>query len=153
MRSEDSGGPVRSSSRVRPVLVPLGLTPLIGLCLQCQIDNPNTHQKAKRVPNPECLLGGDCCAVAILSAQEDFKSTRSRLQEIVEEAGHIFLPHPKFHCELNWIEYYWGRCKYFTRKHCNYTLAGTVALQAPHWLMVFMLTAGIRTTGGCSPGS
>jgi hypothetical protein len=48
---------------------------------------------------------------------------RSRLQEIVEEAGHIFLLYPKFHCELNWIEYYWGRCKHFTRKHCNYTLA------------------------------
>ena len=77
--------------------------------------------------NPECLLGGDCCAVAILSAQEDFRSARSRLQEIVEEAGHIFLLYPKSHCELNWIEYYWGRCNYFTRKHCNYTLAGTVA--------------------------
>ena len=47
-------------------------------------------------------------------------SARSRLQEIVEEAGHIFLLYPKFHCELNWVEYYWGRCKHFTRKHCNY---------------------------------
>ena len=65
--------------------------------------------------NPECLLGGDCCAVAILSAQEDFRSARSRLQEIVEEAGHIFLLYPKFHF------------KYSTRKRCNYTLAGTVA--------------------------
>ena len=100
---------------------------LIGLCLQCQIDNPNKHQKPKRVPNPECLLRGDCCAVAILSAQENFRSARSRLQDIVEEAGHIFLLYPKFHCELNWIEYYWGRWKHFTRKHCNYTFAGTVA--------------------------
>ena len=125
---EDSGGLVRSSSRVRPVLVPLGLTlALTGLCLQCQIDNLNTHQKAKRVSNTERLLGGDCCAVAILSAQEDFKSAPSRLQEIVEEAGHTFLLYPKFHCELNWIEYYWGCCKYSTCKNCNYTLAGTVA--------------------------
>ena len=78
--------------------------------------------------NPECLLGGDCWAVAILSAQEDFKSARSRLQEILEEAGHIFLLYLKFHSELNYVEYDWGRCKYFTRKHCNFTLAGTVAL-------------------------
>ena len=100
---------------------------LIGLCLQCQIDNPNKHQKSKRVSNPEYLLRSDCCAVAILSTQEDFRSARSRLQEIVEEAGHIFLLYPKIHCELNWIEYYWGRWKLFTRKHCNYTFAGTVA--------------------------
>ena len=109
-----------------PILVPLELT-LTGLCLQCQIDNPNTHRKSKRVSYPECLLGGDCCAVAILSAQEDFRSAHSHLQEIVKGARHIFLLYPKFHCELNWIEYNWVRCKYFTRKHCNYTLAGTVA--------------------------
>ena len=96
---------------------------LTGLYLQYQIDNPNKHQKSKRVSNPECLLGGDYCAVAILSAQEDFRSARSRLQEIVEEAGRIFLLYPRFHCELDWIEYYWGHCKC---KHCNYTLAGTV---------------------------
>ena len=125
LKSEDSGGPVRRSSQTHPILV-LELT-LTGLYLQCQIDNPITHQKSKRVSNPECILGGDCCAVAILPAQEDFRSARSRLQEIIEEAGQIFLLYPKFHCELNWIEYYWGCCKYFTRKHCNYTLAGTVA--------------------------
>ena len=96
---------------------------LIGLCLQCQIDNPN---KPKRVSNPDSLLRGDCCAVAILSAQEDFRSAGSGLQEIVEEAGHIFLLYPKFHCELNWIEYYWDRWKHFTRKYCNYIFAGTV---------------------------
>ena len=54
-------------------------------------------------------------------------SARSRLQEIEEEAGQIFLLYRKFHCELNCIECYWGRCKQFTRKHCNYTLAGTAA--------------------------
>ena len=47
------------------------------------------------------------CATAVLPAQEDFKSTRSRLQEIFEDAGHIFILYPKFHCELNWRGYYW----------------------------------------------
>ena len=51
-------------------------------------------------------------------------------------------PYPKLHRELNWIEYFWGRCKNFTRKHYNYTLVGTVAHTASHWLMVFMLTPG-----------
>ena len=82
-----------------------------------QSETPNQPQKSKRVSNTECLLGFYCCAVAILSAQEDFRSVRSRLQEIVEEEGHILLLYPKFHRGLNWIEYYWGRCKC---KHFNY---------------------------------
>ena len=44
---------------------------------------------------------------------------RSRLQERVEDAGHISLFYPKFHCEPNWNEYYWGSYKHLTRKHCN----------------------------------
>ena len=92
----------------------------LGLGLQCQIDNTHKNQKTKWVPNSNCLLGGECCATTVLSSQDDFKSTRSRLQEIVEDTGHIFILYPKFHCELNWIDY-WGHCKYFT---CNYSLSG-----------------------------
>ena len=39
--------------------------------------------------------------------------TEPQLQEIVEDAGHIVILYPKFHCELNWREHYWGCCKYF----------------------------------------
>jgi len=31
---------------------------------------------------------------------------------------------PKFHCELNWIERYWGATKDYLRKHCTYSLPG-----------------------------
>ncbi|KAA8910532.1 hypothetical protein FN846DRAFT_917608 [Sphaerosporella brunnea] len=63
-------------------------------------------------------------AAVNLSAQPDFKSQRSRIEEIVEDMGYLVMFYPKFHCELNWIEYYWGACKHYARKHCNYTLPG-----------------------------
>ena len=63
-------------------------------------------------------------------AQDDFRSTRSHLQEIAEDSGYNFLLYPKFHCELNWTEYYWGSCNHFVRKHCNCTLAGELRLGA-----------------------
>jgi hypothetical protein len=60
-------------------------------------------------------------ARGILSSQADFRTTRSQIEEIIEEAGHLVIFYPKFHPELNWIEYYWGACKYFARRRCNYT--------------------------------
>ncbi|KAA8904885.1 hypothetical protein FN846DRAFT_18768 [Sphaerosporella brunnea] len=40
-------------------------------------------------------------AAANLSAQPDFKGQHSRIEEIVEDAGHLVMFYQKFHCELN----------------------------------------------------
>jgi len=85
-----------------------------GLLAQCKIENSNKAAKSKRIDNPECLVPRDegqelsCCVRAILSSQADFKATRSQIEKIIEEAGHLVIFYPKFHPELNWIEYYWG---------------------------------------------
>jgi transposase len=47
----------------------------------------------------------------ILENQEDFKSEKPLLQIIIEGAGHKCYFLPKFHCELNPIEMYWGWAK------------------------------------------
>ncbi|CAK5269368.1 unnamed protein product [Mycena citricolor] len=43
------------------------------------------------------------------------------VQEVVEDAGHLCLLLPKFHCELNFIEYFWGAVKKYLRNNCDYT--------------------------------
>ncbi len=49
-----------------------------------------------------------CCALRILENQPDFKEQRSLVQEVIKEAGHLCIFLPKYHCELNFIEHFWG---------------------------------------------
>ena len=62
----------------------------------------------------------NCCARQIMSQQPDFCEQKSMLEEAVTKAGHIFERYPKFHCECNFIERYWGFTKREARRVCNY---------------------------------
>jgi len=63
----------------------------------------------------------DCCAKQILELQPGFQEQRSLVEEIIEECGHICIFLPKFHCELNFIEFFWGAVKKYLCEHCDYT--------------------------------
>ena len=56
-------------------------------------------------------LRTDCCMQKMLVNQQDFKDEKPLIQIIIEEAGHKCWFFPKFHCELNPIEMYWGWAK------------------------------------------
>ncbi|KAF9254123.1 hypothetical protein L218DRAFT_1055222, partial [Marasmius fiardii PR-910] len=58
----------------------------------------------------------DCCMARLLSKQDDFTHQISMLETLIKELGHECLFLPKFHCELNPIEMYWGWCKYRYRE-------------------------------------
>lgn len=64
-----------------------------------------------------------CCATRILDFQPDFKEQRSLVQEVIEAAGHMCIFLPKYHCELNFIEYFWGAVKQYLCEHCDYTFS------------------------------
>ncbi|EIW73824.1 hypothetical protein CONPUDRAFT_68340 [Coniophora puteana RWD-64-598 SS2] len=107
-------------------------TKLVGDCKLC---------KAKRARKPKLALSpeemdladcedlvndsedesrpSDCCLLRILELQEDFQNELCLLQKVVEEAGNQCHFLPKFHPELNPIEYYWGWCKNYFRERSN----------------------------------
>ena len=93
------------------VLQERGLWPVGGLRHDC---------KSKKSKKDKSHTSNSCCARRLLLVQPDFLAQKSRLQEEIEKRGHLCLFFPKFHCELNWIEYRWGRAKWYTRKHCQY---------------------------------
>ncbi|KIK32680.1 hypothetical protein CY34DRAFT_100942, partial [Suillus luteus UH-Slu-Lm8-n1] len=53
-----------------------------------------------------------CCMACLLSQQDDFANQESMLKTMIKKTGHICIFLPKFRCELNPIEMYWGWCKY-----------------------------------------
>ena len=63
---------------------------------------------------------GNCCARHILAAQPDFLAQKSALAQAVEESDNIFDLYPKYHCECNFIERYWGAAKRQARQQCDY---------------------------------
>ena len=76
-----------------------GLWPASGLPGQC--------------PGFKCdPASRDCCCHRVLFNQLDFRAQKSQLEELIISRGHICDFYPKFHCELNFIEQYWGAAKF-----------------------------------------
>lgn len=75
-----------------------GLLPQTGLNAQCE--------------GFKCVAGKtDCCCRRLLFTQPDFENQMSHLEEFITSRGHICDFYPKYHCELNFIEQYWGAAK------------------------------------------
>ncbi|RXW24341.1 hypothetical protein EST38_g1508 [Candolleomyces aberdarensis] len=74
-------------------------------------------RKLKAKCQPVCPIDNkNCCMARLLSQQEDFANQISELEMVIVDAGHLCLFLPKFHCELNPIEMYWGWAKYRYRQ-------------------------------------
>ena len=57
-------------------------------------------------------LDSTCCMQKVLYEQADFCNEKPLLQIVIEGAGHKCYFLPKFHCELNPIEMYYGWVEY-----------------------------------------
>ena len=74
---------------------------------QCTIPGDAPGQ---RKPESSCkyATNADCCAWALLCLQADFQAQKGELQKTLEEAGYLVIFYRSFHCELFFIEYFWG---------------------------------------------
>ena len=118
----------RRSKGLRIVLQECGLWPQgPKLLTQCSIpgDSPGTTKL-----NPACKYASNasCCARALLSSQANFKQQKGELQETIEAAGYQVIFYPVYHCELNFIVYFWGRAKLYSRAHCEYSFPALVRI-------------------------
>ena len=104
---------------LRLVLIERGLWPNNQTNFRTQCSVPTKNGKGTK-SNPQCLQGGNCCARALLASQPDFKAQKPQLQEAIEQAGHLVIFYSAFHCEINFIEYYCGAAKQYTRRNCEY---------------------------------
>jgi len=85
-----------------------------GLLLQCPT----------RKDYPGCRAEGMCCGKAILRSERGFASQKGLIQEALEYQNQKVVLFPKFHCELNPIESYWCKAKWYARENCDYILDG-----------------------------
>jgi hypothetical protein len=76
-----------------------------GVCKKC------AQEKKGGYTGEINLTRRNCCARRMLSAEPDFAEQKSRIEELIEKRGHSCLFNPKYHCELNHIEMYWGWTK------------------------------------------
>ncbi|CAG8778034.1 31646_t:CDS:2, partial [Racocetra persica] len=83
------------------------------------------HDEMKLKCKGGCEEGSiNCYARTAIANQPDFKAQRRKLEETIILAGHEVIFYPKFHCELNYIENFWGSAKRYLWSHCDYTWEG-----------------------------
>jgi hypothetical protein len=105
-------------------------------CISCKKIQKGECDDCKNIP-PKCstesklllfllififLTRTDCCARRLLSLQPDFIAQKCEIEEKLDK--HHVLFYPKFHCELNHIEYFWCQSKRYARENCDYTIEG-----------------------------
>jgi hypothetical protein len=72
-------------------------------------DGLPTEYPGFKCPVPEATDGeASCCYQRVLFNQDDFILQKPQLQELIKSHKHLCDFYPKYHCELNFIEQYWG---------------------------------------------
>ena len=67
-----------------------------------------------------------CCAKRLLLVQLDFQVQKCEIEEFIifstNGKYHMLIYYPKYHCELNHIEYFWFIVIKWAQENCQYIL-------------------------------
>jgi hypothetical protein len=77
----------------------------------------------------------NCCNKCILKRQTDFCDQKSLVQEDIEAAGYLRIFMPKFHCELNFIEFFWDEVGRHLHDNCNHAFATLKVNMTGEWIV------------------
>ncbi len=69
----------------------------------------------------KCKENSCCCAYRVLQQQPDFANRFSITEDYLHSSGHKTIRFPRYHCELNHIELFWGEAKRYCRRNCDYS--------------------------------
>lgn len=78
-----------------------------------------SHAMERHRKNVNVKIFFDNIARKIIQNQEQ----RSSIEEVIANVGHLVEFFPKFHCECNFIERFWGEAKRIARMTCDYSFA------------------------------
>ena len=87
---------------------------LIGHCKTCASESARGFQGLADDGQKNCRMR------KILLNEPDFLEQKPLIEECITSRGHICVFYPKFHCELNFIELFWGYTKRKLRAACGY---------------------------------
>ncbi|KAJ1328827.1 hypothetical protein BSLG_009914 [Batrachochytrium salamandrivorans] len=86
------------------------------------VKRPRYYPERTRIWHPSMKVKD---ARELLQSQPDFQAQKPWLQEIVETNQDLTIDYyPKYHCEFNFIELYWGAAKRYSRRNCDYSFKG-----------------------------
>ena len=72
----------------------------------------------------------------LLQEQAEVQEQGEWLQEIDSRVDDCLIDYyPKFHCEFNFIELYWGQVKRYSRPNCDYSFAEYSVLFPRHFYL------------------
>src|SRR6266540_2049834 len=102
------------SKEIKQVLIECEKWPSGGLVLECNKCKEKNQDASET----------SCCARRVISLESDFLAQKGAIKELIENAGYKCIFFPKFHCELNFIERYWGVAKRYSCENCDYSWEG-----------------------------